>query len=136
MTPDQKTIDRVCVGLADLALQEHSSRTSHIRVADEVVCLGIPASFGFLCLLLGIPEPIPDWAERALEGHHGRPEQLVEKLRELAGGKSPEPLTTGEMTHPISICKQCEERIHWTGKYWEHTDSTPRHPGQPKGETE
>jgi hypothetical protein len=80
MTVDQKTIDRVCVGLADLAITARDG----LRLISPSLSQG-PYALTLLCDLLGIPEPIPDWAERALEGHHGTPEELVAALRELAG---------------------------------------------------
>lgn len=63
---DEQTIDRVCVGLVNLA----------VEIGDEPCRL--------LFLLLGIPEPIPAWVEHALYDHHGTPEELVAALRELA----------------------------------------------------
>ncbi len=83
---DQQTIDRCDVGLAELAIN-HGSLLFRKSTGRDAPSLNTPGEL--LCLHLGIPEPIPYWAERALEGHHGTPEQLVQALRELAKEKPP-----------------------------------------------
>jgi len=30
------------------------------------------------------------------------------------------------------VCRMCKTPITWTGRYWEHTDYSPRHIGQPE----
>lgn len=78
---DQQTIDRVCIGLAYWAID----RRDHARfVGEDAALLPGIMTYPLLLDLLGIPEPIPDWAEHALAGHNGTPEELVAALRELA----------------------------------------------------
>lgn len=30
-----------------------------------------------------------------------------------------------------AVCKSCKTPITWTGRYWEHTDISPRHVASP-----
>ena len=89
---DQKTIDRidrVAVGLAAMAIRHRDcDRRIHRDVGIKTPPPG-SSHFGFLCPLIGLPEPIPAWAKRALEGHHGTPKELVAALRELAVNNRP-----------------------------------------------
>ena len=34
-------------------------------------------------------------------------------------------------TGATSICRMCNQKIEYSGKYWQHVDSSPRHPAQP-----
>ena len=87
--PDQKTIDRVCVGLAEMTSQEMAWRRHRIETHLDGPWVAPPFAYHLLCLSLDIPEPIPDWAEHALESHTGTPEELVATLRELAARAGP-----------------------------------------------
>ena len=105
---DQQTIDRVAVGLAELAIEW-----------PNVTRLTL------LCLLLGIHEPISKWAIKALADHTGTPEELVAKLRELAAKARK------------AICDICGRPIVLEPEgYWIHDGTLCLHNAKPKGETE
>ena len=105
--PDQQTIDRVCVGLAALAVIERDLCREHAALPPLST-----SPYTLLCLLLDIPEPIPEWAERALDEHQRTPELLVAALRELADEDAED------------ICGLCGEPgadkiphpMHWPGE--------------------
>lgn len=82
--PSSETIDSVCVGLAECAMGalEILRRTGLHGMPHHKRT--IPGEYGLLCLLLGIPEPMPDWATSALETHQDTPENLVKALRQMA----------------------------------------------------
>ncbi len=121
---DQKTIDRVAVGLAELEINQSNLlfRKSTGRGAPS---LNTPGEL--LCLHLGIPKPIPDWAKRALEEHQGTPEELVATLRELAGKDA-----------ETALCDRCGGPIERDGSSgeWEHVNTLALHKAKPKGEPE
>ncbi len=136
MMPDQKTIDRVAVGLAELAIRHRDcDRRIHRDVGIKTPPPG-SSHFGFLCPLIGLPEPIPDWAKRALEEHQGTPEELVATLRELAGKEAAKPLEPVQQ----GTCVRCggeirRARLGW-GPWgnWAHVGKTKDHPATFKGE--
>lgn len=82
MIPDQQTIDRVCVGLAELVIKK-AIPDRVLRRLEFGLPAGIPNSWLMLLDLLGIPESL-DCANGVLDDHQGTPEELVKALRELA----------------------------------------------------
>lgn len=105
--PDQQTIDRIdraCVGLAEIGLCIND--LTGLRCVGNMPSVGV---YTVLLMLLDIPtQPIPDWAERALEEHAGPPEELVETLRELAArvNKTANKMQCPQCSGPIEKVRQ------------------------------
>lgn len=79
--PSPDAIERVAEGLAAWAID----RRDHAKfIGCDRGRLPGPDSLPLLLTLLGIPvDPMPDWAQEALDGHHGTPASLVDALRRL-----------------------------------------------------
>lgn len=39
---------------------------------------------------------------------------------------------TGVSVGEVCACAVCSRPIMWMGTYWEHIETNPRHPGQPR----
>lgn len=131
---DQQTIDRVCVGLADLAIDAHQAAR---LFGDSVAYHHKSTAYRVLLDLIGCDlyeDHIPEWAERALDDHSGTPEELVAALRELAGMNTKEP-----ELHTCAVCDREIVNLVGDGGWpdgWQHYGLSQDHPATPKGEPE
>lgn len=82
--PSPETIDRVCVGLAELAIDRRDDNTLFAGLTGEDEPEQINQPYCLLLSLLDIQRPTADWGYRALETHRDTPEALVKALRQMA----------------------------------------------------
>lgn len=139
MMPDQQTIDRVAVGLAEITLTDRQL-DRHLGAPED---MGDPRPYRLLVQLIGWRVDdgmeIPIVAQEALEGHHGTPEELVAVLRGLAV-ENIDPKLPDDL--PRAVCEVCSKTIVCvpTGlgegdETWIH-ELPASHRPKPKGETE
>ncbi len=97
---DQKTIDRVCVELAELAIRQREFCRRRYYHPGETRDYPSFQAIDVLLRLFDISTENNGAGGSALESHDGTPEQLVQALRELAvkeegSAIAPEPLGQG-----------------------------------------
>lgn len=89
--PTPEAIERVAEGSAESAMILDSMRRKHRELTGEDHSVP-PRHLRLLLTLLGIPvDPMPNWAQDALDGHHGTPAELVDALRQLRDSYEGEP---------------------------------------------